>query len=41
MEENITASKEVKINIGNTNISIPVSETPLIASIIKQLATKC
>ncbi|WP_459479414.1 hypothetical protein [Clostridium saccharoperbutylacetonicum] len=34
-------SKEVKITIGTTNITIPVSETILIYSIIKELATKC
>ncbi|WP_288227992.1 hypothetical protein [uncultured Clostridium sp.] len=41
VEENITASKEVKINIGNANISIPVIEATLIASIIKELVAKC
>lgn len=33
--------KEVQIKIGNVNISIPVSETNLIASIIKNLTKKC
>ena len=32
---------EVNIAIGNANISIPVSETTLITSIIKELAIKC
>jgi len=37
------ASSEVKINIqiGNANISIPVSETALINSIVKELLVKC
>ena len=40
---NINASliKEIKINIGNATIIIPVSETTLIYSIIKELANKC
>lgn len=33
--------KNVNIIIGNANISIPTSETSLISSIIKELATKC
>lgn len=33
--------KEVQIKIGNANISIPVSEANLIASIIKDLTEKC
>jgi hypothetical protein len=41
IEQNVTTLKEVKINIGNASIAIPVSETTLIASIIKELATKC
>lgn len=41
VEENIATSKEVKINVGNASITIPVSEATLIASIIKELATKC
>ena len=32
---------EVNIAIGNANISIPVSETTLITSIIKELVIKC
>ncbi|MGL5084550.1 MAG: IS66 family insertion sequence element accessory protein TnpA [Clostridium sp.] len=32
---------EVKIIIANATIAIPVSETTLIASIIKELATSC
>lgn len=39
IEQNISISKEVKINIGKASIAIPVSETSLIASIIKELAT--
>ena len=41
IEKNILTSKEVKITIGAANITIPVSETTLIYSIIKELATKC
>lgn len=41
IEKNILTSKEVKITIGTANITIPVSETTLIYSIIKELATKC
>lgn len=41
IEKNILTSKEVKITIGTANISIPVSETTLIYSIIKELAAKC
>jgi len=37
----IYALKEVKINIGNANITIPVSETTLIATIIRELVLKC
>ena len=40
-EENIAASKEVKITVGNANIAIPVSEATLITSIIKELVTRC
>ena len=35
------ASKEIKISIGNTIISIPASETALVYSVIKDLVTKC
>lgn len=41
LEENIATLKEVKINIGNANITIPVSETTLIATIIRELVLKC
>jgi len=41
IEGNIAALKEVKITVGNASISIPVSEATLIASIIKELATRC
>lgn len=41
VKENKSKSKEIKINIGNANITIPVSETNLIASIIKELVAKC
>jgi hypothetical protein len=41
IDQNIIPLKEVKITIGNASIAIPVSETTLIASIIKELATKC
>ncbi|MBC2460530.1 IS66 family insertion sequence element accessory protein TnpA [Clostridium beijerinckii] len=41
IEKNILTSKEVKITIGTANITIPVSETTLIYSIIKELAAKC
>ncbi|MCT8978870.1 hypothetical protein N4T77_20030 [Clostridium sp. CX1] len=41
VEENITGSKEVKITVGNANITIPVSEATLITSIVKELATRC
>ncbi|WP_133017101.1 IS66 family insertion sequence element accessory protein TnpA [Clostridium cuniculi] len=41
INQNISISKEVKINIGNASITIPVSETTLITSIIKELASKC
>jgi hypothetical protein len=41
VKENKSTSKEIKINIGNANITIPVSETTLIASIIKELIDKC
>lgn len=33
--------REIKINIGNANITIPVSETTLISSIISELVQKC
>lgn len=32
---------EVNITIGNINIAIPVSETTLIALLLKELVTKC
>ena len=32
---------DVNITIGNINIAIPVSETTLIASLVKELLTKC
>lgn len=38
---NTYISNEVKINIGNASISIPVSETTLISSIIKELVLQC
>lgn len=41
LEEIKCENKEVKINIGNANIIIPVSETTLISSIIKEIFTKC
>ena len=41
IEKNISISKEVKINIGKASIAIPVSETSLISSIIKDLVTEC
>lgn len=40
-KQDISSSKEVKINIGKASIAIPVSETSLIALIIKELATEC
>lgn len=39
-EDNCTL-KEVKINVGNANILIPVSEATLITSIIEELISKC
>lgn len=41
IEQNFLVSEEVKIKIGKASISIPVSETNLIALIIKELATEC
>ncbi|MGL5084479.1 MAG: IS66 family insertion sequence element accessory protein TnpA [Clostridium sp.] len=37
----ILAGSEIKITLANATISIPVSETTLIESIIKELATSC
>ena len=36
-----SSEKEISINIGNAFIKIPVSETTLISSIIKELANRC
>lgn len=41
IKEDKLTLKEVKINIGNANITIPVSEATLITSIIKELTLKC
>lgn len=41
MEEDKCTSKEVKINVGNVNILIPISEATLITSIIRELILKC
>lgn len=41
IKENKSTLKEVKINVGNANIFIPVSEATLITSIIKELILKC
>ena len=41
IKENKSTLKEVKINVGNTNILIPVSEATLITAIIKELILKC
>lgn len=41
IEKNIAASKEVKITVGNANITIPVSEATLITSIVRGLANRC
>lgn len=41
IEEKVSLSSEVKITVGNAMIAIPASKTALIASIIKELATKC
>lgn len=41
VKENKYTLKEIKINIGNANITIPASETILITSIIKELVAKC
>lgn len=38
-QDSITS--QIKIEIGTVNISIPVSETTLITSIIKELSLKC
>lgn len=37
----VLANLEIKITIANATIAIPVSETTLISSIIKELATSC
>ena len=36
-----SSEKEISINIGNAFIKIPVSETTLISSIIKELVNRC
>jgi len=41
IKEDNSTLKEVKINVGNANIFIPVSEATLITSIIKELILKC
>lgn len=41
IKEDKSTLKEVKINVGNANIFIPVSEATLITSIIKELILKC
>ena len=41
LEGKIANIREIKINIGNANITIPVSETTLITTIIKELVIKC
>jgi hypothetical protein len=41
IDQNMIPSKEVKIIIGNAVITIPVDETILISSIVKELAAKC
>ena len=41
MEEGKCTSKEVKINVGNVNILIPINEATLITAIIKELILKC
>lgn len=38
---NASSVREIKINIGNATIIIPVSETTLISSIITELSNKC
>lgn len=40
-KSNTYTSNEVKINIGNASITIPVSETTLISLIIKELVLQC
>ncbi|NME96626.1 hypothetical protein HF847_11710, partial [Clostridium cochlearium] len=40
-KENKSTLKEVKINVGNANILISVSEATLITAIIKELILKC
>lgn len=37
----ITTNAEVKISVGNATIAIPVSETTLISTIIKDLVIQC
>ena len=39
--ENIGASFEVKILIGNISTEVPVSETALVNSLIKEILLKC
>lgn len=41
VREDIGASSEVKILIGNISVAIPTSETALINSLIKELLLKC
>lgn len=41
IEQTVETSKNIKITIGNATIDIPASETALIYSIIKELASKC
>ncbi|MDU1349426.1 MAG: hypothetical protein E6942_08925 [Clostridium argentinense] len=41
IKEDKAALKEVKINVGNANITIPVSESTLITTIIKELILRC
>ncbi|MPN48271.1 hypothetical protein SDC9_195877 [bioreactor metagenome] len=41
IQENMIISKELKITVGNADISIPVSEITLIISIIRELANRC
>lgn len=40
-KEIVTATSEIEIKIGNSTISIPVSETTLITAIIKELVLTC
>ncbi|WP_138205550.1 IS66 family insertion sequence element accessory protein TnpA [Haloimpatiens lingqiaonensis] len=41
IKEDKSTLKEVKINVGNANILIPVSEATLITAIIKELILRC